>query len=161
MEFHDFTMRSITGEEVDFDQYRGRACLVVNVASRCGLTPQYEGLQALQDELGGDRFTVLGFPCNQFGAQEPGTDEEIREFACTRFDVDFPMFAKVEVNGEGTCDLYRFLKQARQDEEGHVDIRWNFTKFLVDGQGQVVERFGPTATPDEIGKRLREFLPSA
>ena len=101
---------------------------------------------------------MLGFPCNQFGAQEPGTDPEILDFARTRYDVNFPMFSKVEVNGEGACDLYRFLKAGKQDEEGHADIRWNFTKFLVDRKGNVVARFGPTTTPEEIGAQLDELL---
>ena len=155
---HDFEMSSITGEPVSLSDYDGTVCLVVNVASRCGLTPQYAGLQALQSEYASRGFSVLGFPCNQFGGQEPGTPEEIQEFACSRFDVDFPLFAKVEVNGAGTCDVYRFLKSGHPDEEGREDIAWNFTKFLVRRDGRVIKRFGPQVTPEAIGKELDAYL---
>lgn len=155
---HDFTMTSATGEKVSLSDYAGKVCLVVNVASECGLTPQYEGLRALNEKYGSKGFTVLGFPCNQFGAQEPGTDAEILEFASSKYGADFPLFSKIEVNGDGACDLYRFLKTSRADEEGKEDIAWNFTKFLVDGKGQVVARFGPTTTPEEIEAELGAHL---
>ena len=151
--FHDIRMRSIDGDLVDLDRYRGRHCLVVNVASRCGLTPQYTALQALHEANKDRGFTVLGFPCNQFGRQEPGTNEDIREFTESKYGVDFPLFDKVEVNGEGTCALYAELKRQKPG-----DIAWNFTKFLVDGDGEVVERFEPRVTPEEIGRKLGECL---
>lgn len=147
--FHAFKMAGIDGEEVDFAQFAGKRCLIVNVASQCGLTPQYEGLQQLQNDMGDDNFVVLGFPCNQFGAQEPGSDASICEFAQSRYNVTFPMFSKVEVNGPGTCALYEWLKES---EPG--DIGWNFTKFLVDGQGDVVERFNPQVRPEDIAAKL-------
>jgi len=155
---HDFEMQSITGETVSLSDYAGQVCLVVNVASACGLTPQYAGLNALHEENQSRGFTVLAFPCNQFGGQEPGSNEEVLEFARSRYGVGFPMFAKVEVNGDGACDLYQFLKSQRADEEGNSDIAWNFTKFLVDGSGAVVARFGPTVTPEEIGNELQSHL---
>ena len=154
MAFHDIEMESIDGESVSLGTYAGKRCLVVNVASRCGLTPQYKGLEELYREFKDQDVVVLGFPCNQFGAQEPGTNEEICEFAQGKFDVTFPMFAKIEVNGEGTCDLYRLLKDAKSNPEGNPDIAWNFTKFLVDGDGAVVERFEPGVTPDQIKESL-------
>lgn len=155
---HDFTMDSITGEPVDLSSYQGKLCLVVNVASRCGLTPQYVGLRELHEDHKDEGFSVLAFPCNQFGGQEPGTDAEICEFAQTRYGADFPMFSKIEVNGPGTCDLYRFLKSGHPDEEGNEDIAWNFTKFLVGRDGQVIERFGPATPPEEIEQTLKEHL---
>jgi glutathione peroxidase len=153
--FHDLEMTSITGEQVSFDRYRGQLCLVVNVASECGLTPQYAGLRALHDDS--DDLTVLAFPCNQFGKQEPGTDAEILDFATSRFGASFPMFSKVEVNGDGTCELYRMLKEAQPGDGDSADIVWNFAKFLVDGQGTVVARFPPQTTPDEVGKAIEGY----
>jgi glutathione peroxidase len=158
IDFHALEMTSINGEPVDFERYRGSVCLVVNVASRCGLTPQYAGLRALQDAYGDRGFTVLAFPCNQFGGQEPGSDAQVCEFATSRYQANFPMFSKIEVNGPGTCDLYRLLKSSMADEEGRGDIPWNFTKFLVDGDGSVVARFAPTVTPEEIGVHLEQIL---
>jgi len=156
--FHDFEVKSITGEKVSLSDYQGTLCLVVNVASRCGLTPQYAGLEKLHSENRDRGFSVLGFPCNQFGAQEPGTNAEVCEFAQSRYGVDFPMFEKIEVNGDGACDLYRFLKQGHPDEEGKEDIAWNFTKFLVDREGRVVARYGPATTPEQIAKDLPRLL---
>ncbi len=122
------------------------------------MTPQYAGLHTLYESNKDKGFNVLAFPCNQFGSQEPGNNEEIGEFAQSRFGVSFPMFAKIEVNGDGACDLYRFLKSGNPDEEGNEDIAWNFTKFLVDSSGEVVRRFAPGATPEEIGQVLQEHL---
>jgi glutathione peroxidase len=155
---HDFEMTSIDGERVPLSTYAGDVCLVVNVASRCGLTPQYTGLQALHEKWKDRGFRVLAFPCNQFGGQEPGTDAEICTFATQRYSVDFSMFSKTEVNGDGTCDLYAFLKAGHPDEQGSEAIAWNFTKFLVDRQGQVVKRFGPRTTPEEIEQALPSYL---
>ena len=115
-------------------------------------------MRTLQEQHQGDGFTVLAFPCNQFGKQEPGTNEEILEFATSKFDVNFPMFAKIEVNGDAACDLYKHLKSEKQDGEGKADIAWNFTKFLVDRSGSVVVRFEPPVTPEDIGKALAEHL---
>ncbi len=122
------------------------------------MTPQYAGLRTLHESNKTKGFTVLGFPCNQFGAQEPGTNTEILEFAQSKYDVTFPLFAKIEVNGDGACDLYKYLKAEQADEEGKDDIAWNFTKFLVNGDGAVVGRFGPTATPEQIGEALPSYL---
>ena len=143
--FHDLTMKSITGEPVKLSSFKGKTCLVVNVASRCGLTPQYSGLRELQEQNEDRGFTVLGFPCNQFGAQEPGTSEQILDFCESKYDVNFPLFEKVDVNGNAACDLYKLLKTQKSNEDGTSDIQWNFTKFLVDGSGNVVARFGPSA----------------
>ncbi len=131
------------------DLTTGRAALIVNVASKCGLTPQYAKLEALQEELAGRGFTVIGFPCNQFGGQEPGTEEEIAEFCSATYGVTFPMTAKVEVNGPGRDEIYTRLTQTA-DADGHAgDIRWNFEKFLLDSGGQVVARFSPRTEPDD------------
>jgi glutathione peroxidase len=156
--FNDIKMKSLAGDPVSFSNFKGKVCLVVNVASKCGLTPQYAGLRDLQDDHESEGFTVLGFPCNQFGAQEPGTAEEIQTFCDTKYDVNFPLFEKVDVNGTGTCELYKYLKAEQKDEEGKADIAWNFTKFLVDRSGKVVKRFGPRTTPEEIADVLPEYL---
>jgi glutathione peroxidase-family protein len=156
--FHDLTMNSITGEPVKFSTFKGKTCLVVNVASQCGLTPQYKGLQTLHDSNKSKGLTVLGFPCNQFGKQEPGTNEQICEFATSKYATTFPMFEKIEVNGDGACDLYKLLKAATVGDEGSADIAWTFSKFLVDGNGKVVARFGPRTTPEEIAQALPTYL---
>lgn len=156
--FHDLQMPSITGEDIAFSDYEGTVCLVVNVASQCGLTPQYSGLQELHAAHRDNGFTVLGFPCNQFGGQEPGTDAEVCEWVDTNYSVDFPLFSKIEVNGDGTCELYRLLKQAQPGEGDSSDIQWNFEKFLVAGDGEVVARFSPMTTPDEIADLLPNYL---
>ena len=149
-QLYDMEMDGITGESVSLSEYRDQALLIVNLASQCGLTPQYAGLCALQES---GQVTVLGFPCNQFGAQDPGTNEEICEFAKSKYDANFPMFAKIEVNGDGACDLYNWLKSEKPG-----DIGWNFTKFLVGKDGQVLERFEPQVTPEEIGEQLGSLL---
>lgn len=158
MGFHDLTMDSITGDPVDLGSYRGKTCLVVNVASKCGLTPQYAGLEKLHEDNEARGLMVLGFPCNQFAGQEPGSNEEIQSFCSTNYDVTFPLFSKVEVNGTGTCELYRMLKSAAPNEDGTEDIPWNFTKFLIDGDGNVVRRYGPRTTPEEIAEDLGDYL---
>ena len=155
---HDFTVTDIDGKPRSLGEWRGKTLLVVNVASQCGFTPQYEGLEALwreQRELG---LVVLGFPCDQFGHQEPGSEAEIKDFCSTRFDVTFPMFAKVEVNGEHAAPLYQWLKSQAKGILGSEAIKWNFTKFLVDGDGQVVRRYAPTDTPQKIGGDTRARL---
>ena len=150
---YDFTARDIDGKERSLADFRGKVLLIVNTASQCGFTYQYEGLEALHRKYANQGVEVLGFPCNQFGKQEPGDANEIKNFCSLTYDVTFPMFAKIEVNGDGTCELYRLLKEAKPG-----DIGWNFTKFLVDGAGNVVERFEPQVTPEEIEPRVRELL---
>ncbi len=155
---YDFTARSITGEELPLSKYRGEVLLVVNVASRCGFTPQYEGLERLYRAKREQGFEVLGFPCNQFGAQEPGSEEEIRSFCDLRFNVSFPMFAKVEVNGAGAAPLFAHLKGQRPGLLGTEAIKWNFTKFLVNRQGEVVSRHGPSTTPSQLEAEVDRLL---
>ncbi|WP_130620310.1 glutathione peroxidase [Dyella amyloliquefaciens] len=155
---YDFSARDIDGQERSLAEFRGKTLLIVNVASKCGFTPQYTGLEALWR---GDRdkgLVVLGFPCDQFGHQEPGDEAEIRNFCSTSYDVSFPMFAKVEVNGEGAHPLYKWLKSEGKGILGSEGIKWNFTKFLVDHNGQVVKRYAPTDTPEKIGKDLKAQL---
>lgn len=154
MSFHAITVRTIDGHDTTMADFRGRAVLIVNVASQCGLTPQYSGLQALHTRLSGRGFAVLGFPCNQFGAQEPGSEAQIKQFCESRFQVDFPMFAKIDVNGPNTHPLYQWLKT----QSGGGDIGWNFAKFLVDGNGALVKRFAPTDTPESIGSAIEALL---
>lgn len=156
--FHDFEVESITGEPVKLSDYAGKICLVVNLASQCGLTPQYEGLQELHARFADRGFAVLGFPCNQFGSQEPGSNAEIREFARSRYGAEFPLFAKIDVNGPGATDLYAFLKAGNPDEEGNEDIAWNFTKFLVGRDGRVIARYGPATPPEEIAQSISQQL---
>lgn len=156
---YDFTARDIDGSERSLSEWRGKPLLIVNVASKCGFTPQYKGLEALWREYGARGFAVLGFPCDQFGHQEPGDEAEIKNFCSTQYEVSFPMFAKVEVNGEGAHPLYKWLKHEGKGILGSEAIKWNFTKFLVDKDGQVVRRYAPTDTPEKIGKDVGELLP--
>ena len=149
--FHDFRARDIDGEERLLRDFEGQVCLVVNVASRCGLTPHYQGLQALQQRYGERGFAVLGFPCNQFGAQEPGSEAEIQEFCDRRFGVTFPLFSKIEVNGAGRHPLYAHLTAQAAAPEGSGDVKWNFTKFLVGRDGAVIARFAPQTEPTDSG----------
>jgi glutathione peroxidase len=155
---YDFTARAIDGAERSLSDYRGQPLLIVNVASRCGFTPQYAGLEALYRKHAGEGLVVLGFPCDQFGHQEPGDEAEIRTFCSTRYDVTFPMFAKIEVNGSDAHPLYRHLKQAATGLLGTETIKWNFTKFLVDRNGAVVKRYAPTDTPESIEQDLAGVL---
>jgi len=149
MNVHDIEIPTLEGEPARLGDWAGQVLLLVNVASRCGLTPQYEGLQRLQDRYGERGFAVLGFPCNQFLGQEPGTPEEIREFCSTNYGVTFPLFTKIEVNGEGRHPLYARLV-THPDGGGYVgDVRWNFEKFVVDRHGEVIARFEPTVTPED------------
>ncbi|MCA9575617.1 MAG: glutathione peroxidase [Polyangiales bacterium] len=146
---HDFSTLSLGGETVSLADFAGKATLVVNVASACGLTPHYAGLEALQRRYAARGLSVIGFPCNQFGAQEPGDAEAIATFCSTEYGVTFPMMAKIEVNGERRHPVYAWLSEANVGPEGPGDIRWNFTKFVVDRQGAVVARFAPTTTPED------------
>ena len=155
---HDYVATTIDGQPQRLDEYAGRVLLIVNVASRCGFTPQYTGLEALYRRLAPKGFAVLGFPCDQFGHQEPGNEEEIRNFCSLTYQVSFPMFAKIQVNGEQTHPLYKFLKSAQKGFLGSESIKWNFTKFLVNRDGAVVQRYAPTATPEDIEKDLAALL---
>ena len=155
---YDFSVRTIDGREQQLDAYRGKTLLIVNVASKCGFTPQYEGLEALYREHQDQGLVVLGFPCDQFGHQEPGDEAEIRNFCSLNYDVSFPLFAKIEVNGDGADPLYQYLKREAKGLLGSESIKWNFTKFLVDKHGKVVKRYAPTDTPASIGKELAAQL---
>ncbi len=155
---YDFSARDIAGRDVELAEHRGRVLLIVNTASKCGFTPQYEGLEKLHEELSGRGLAVLGFPCNQFGAQEPGSDAEIGAFCQLTYDVKFPMFAKVEVNGPGAHPLYQWLKSQAKGFFGTSAIKWNFTKFLVDREGKVVRRYGSTTKPEAIKGAIERLL---
>ena len=154
MSLHNISVRTIDGRDTTLAEFSGRALLIVNVASQCGLTPQYSGLQSLHARLADRGFAVLGFPCNQFGAQEPGSEAEIQRFCDSRFQVTFPMFAKVEVNGAGAHPLFQWLKS----QSGGADIGWNFAKFLVDRNGALVSRHAPTDTPESIAPAIERLL---
>ncbi|MGY5766502.1 glutathione peroxidase [Brachybacterium sp. DNPG3] len=158
----DFSATAIDGSPTALSQHLGSVVLVVNTASQCGLTPQYEGLQALHERFGEQGLTVLGFPCDQFGHQEPGTESEIAQFCSTSYGVTFPLHAKVEVNGDGAHPLYQWLTGAHETPAGSTiepgDIAWNFTKFLLDREGRVIARFEPTVTPDELTGPIEDAL---
>jgi glutathione peroxidase len=144
---HDFQATTLRGDACDLASFSGKVCLVVNVASACGLTPQYDGLQRLYKQYRDQGFEVLGFPCNQFGGQEPGTEEEIATFCETEFGVEFPMFGKVDVNGDGRHDLFEWLTGETSEPDGAGDIAWNFAKFLVGKDGALIARFDPPTEP--------------
>lgn len=160
MSVHDFTVKNIRGEEVSLSQYAGKLMLIVNTASKCGFTPQYTGLQKLYEQYGNDGLAVLGFPCNQFNHQEPGTEEEIASFCQLNHGVTFPLFAKIDVNGPDAHPLYQYLTKEAPGLLGTKAVKWNFTKFLVDGSGKVLKRFAPTDSPEEIGKHIEKLLAS-
>jgi len=155
---YDFSARDLDGASVSLSDYKGKTLLIVNVASKCGFTPQYEGLEALYRKFAPKGLVVLGFPSNQFGHQEPGDSTEIRNFCSTNFDVTFPLFAKIEVNGNDADPLYKFLKREARGVFGTERIKWNFTKFLVDSQGKVRKRYAPTATPSSIENAISALL---
>jgi glutathione peroxidase len=154
MSIHDITATRLDGSSSDLAEYRGKVLLIVNVASRCGFTPQYAGLEALYRKYRDRGFVVLGFPCNQFGAQEPGSEAEIGSFCSSTYDVTFPLFAKVDVNGADAHPLYQHLKSAKPGILGTEGIKWNFTKFLVNRQGEVVERYAPKDTPESLDSAI-------
>jgi glutathione peroxidase len=158
---YDFSVRDIDGRERSLGEFRGKTLLVVNVASKCGFTPQYAGLEALWRKYRDAGFAVLGFPCDQFGHQEPGSEGEIKQFCSLTYDVTFPLFAKVDVNGAGAHPLYQWLKSEQVGVLGTEAIKWNFTKFLVDGDGRVVKRYGSVDTPEKIDKDIAALLPAA
>jgi glutathione peroxidase len=157
MTVYDFSAKLNSGSQKNLADYKGKVLLIVNTASQCGFTPQYKGLQELYEKYHSQGLEVLGFPCDQFGHQEPGSDEEIKTFCETNYAVNFPLFSKIEVNGANAHPLYKFLK----DEKGGLlgdAIKWNFTKFLIDKQGSVVERFAPTTTPEAIDAKIQALL---
>ena len=154
----DFTARTLDGVDRSLGVFSGSVLLIVNVASKCGFTPQYEGLEALYRSHRADGFEVLGFPCDQFGHQEPGDEAEIREFCSLTYDVSFPMFAKIEVNGDRAHPLYAFLKREAKGVLGSEAIKWNFTKFLVGRDGAVIGRYAPTTTPESIEADIKAAL---
>ena len=147
---YDFKATTLQGKEASLADYRGQVMLIVNTASKCGFTPQYEGLEKLHQKMHGKGFSVLGFPCNQFGAQEPGSESDIGEFCQVNYGVSFPMFAKIDVNGPGAHPLYKYLKHEKPGVLFSERIKWNFTKFLVDRAGKVVSRFAPMTKPEAI-----------
>ena len=155
---YDFEANLLDGTPQKLDAYRGQPLLIVNVASKCGFTPQYAGLEALYRAHKDAGFVILGFPCNQFGHQEPGDAAEIRDFCSTNYAVTFPLFAKIDVNGAGTHPLYRFLKHAAPGVLGSEAIKWNFTKFLIDREGRVVRRYASADAPEKVGKDLVALL---
>ena len=150
---YDFSAKSLAGEDTPLKQFEGKVLLIVNTASACGFTPQYKGLEALQQKHGARGFSVLGFPCNQFGRQEPGNATEIGQFCATNYAVSFPMFDKIDVNGSGAHPLYQYLRNEKSGLLGS-SIKWNFTKFLVDRSGKVVARHAPTTTPQALTKEI-------
>lgn len=155
---YDFSAKTLDGKTVALSDFKGKAMLIVNTASKCGFTPQYAGLEALYEKLGEKGLTILGFPCNQFGKQEPGSEEEIGAFCRMNYGVSFPMFAKIDVNGPNAHPLYEFLKGEQPGVLGTKNIKWNFTKFLVDRSGKVVDRFAPMTKPEDIEKSVLSAL---
>jgi glutathione peroxidase len=158
MSIYDYSAETLSGQPAPLADYRGKVVLIVNTASKCGFTPQYEGLEALYRKYADKGLVVLGFPCNQFGAQEPGNAEEIQNFCSLTYDVTFPMFAKIEVNGPKAHPLYEYLKHEKKGPLGSEGIKWNFTKFLVGRDGEVVERFAPTTKPEDISGAIEKLL---
>lgn len=155
---YDFNVRDIKGNEASMADYKGKVLLIVNTASKCGFTPQFEGLQALHEELGDQGFEVLGFPCNQFMNQDPANEDAISQFCSLNYGVSFPMFAKVDVNGDGAHPLFQFLKREAKGLMGSEKVKWNFTKFLVNRDGQVIRRYAPTAKPADIRSDIEKLL---
>mgnify|MGYP001602855092 CR=1 FL=1 len=155
---YDFSARTIDGDEQKLSAYKGKTLLVVNVASKCGFTPQYTGLEALYEKFKDKGFVVLGFPCDQFGHQEPGDENEIKNFCSLNYDVKFPLFAKIEVNGANAHPLYKYLKSQAKGLLGSESIKWNFTKFLIDKDGKVMTRYAPVDTPEKIEKDVAAAL---
>jgi glutathione peroxidase len=158
MNVFDFQANALDGKPVDLAQYRGKVLLIVNTASKCGFTPQYQGLETVYRELHGRGLEVLGFPCNQFGSQEPGSEEEIGAFCEKNYGVSFPMFAKVDVNGDAAHPLWKHLKGEAPGVLGTEGIKWNFTKFLIGKDGKVAKRYAPTTKPEEIAGDIEKLL---
>ena len=154
---YDFSATSLAGEDTPLKRFEGKVLLIVNTASACGFTPQYKGLEALQQSFGARGFSVLGFPCNQFGRQEPGSAAEIGQFCSSNYAVSFPMFDKIDVNGDNAHPLYQYLRGEKSGLLGS-SIKWNFTKFLIDRSGKVVGRYAPIATPESLTKDIEALL---
>lgn len=154
---YQFSVRDINHKEVSLAEFKGKVLLIVNTASQCGFTPQYKGLESLYKEFSG-KLVVLGFPCNQFGKQEPGDENEIKNFCSLNYNVTFPLFEKIDVNGDDTHPLYQFLKEEKKGLLGTEAIKWNFTKFLVDQNGNVLKRFAPTDTPESLKKEIEKLI---
>ncbi|MBC7959472.1 MAG: glutathione peroxidase [Vallitaleaceae bacterium] len=157
MNVYDFNVKTIDGQEVSLDTYKGKVLLIVNTASKCGFTPQFKELEELYKTYNKEGLEILGFPCNQFASQDPGNDEEIKNFCTLNYDVSFPMFSKIDVNGESAHPLYKHLQKEASGLLGD-GIKWNFTKFLVDTEGKVVDRFPPTKTPLKLKKDIEKLL---
>ncbi|WP_163194642.1 glutathione peroxidase [Clostridium thermarum] len=157
MGIYDFTAVTLEGEEISLSKYKGKVLLIVNTASNCGFTPQYKELQDLYEKLGNEKFEILGFPCNQFGNQEPGSSSDIQNFCQLNYGVDFQMFEKIDVNGENAHPLYKYLTEQKK---GFLtgSIKWNFTKFLIDKDGNIIDRFAPTTSPLKIEKAIVELI---
>lgn len=155
---YDFVVRDITGHDISLSDYRGKVLLIVNTASQCGFTPQYAGLEQLNRDLADKGLVVLGFPCNQFGHQEPGDAAEIASFCKLTYDVSFPLFAKIDVNGPDASPLYGWLKEQAPGLFGSKSIKWNFTKFLIDRNGKVVRRFAPATKPETLRRKIEALL---
>lgn len=158
MSVYDYSAKTLDGQDVSLADYRGQVLLIVNTASKCGFTPQYEGLEALYKAYKDRGLTILAFPCNQFGAQEPGNAEEIASFCSLTYDVTFPVMSKIDVNGADAHPLYRFLKKEQKGLLGTEAIKWNFTKFLIGKDGEVVERFAPTVKPEDLKVAVEALL---
>jgi len=158
MSVYDYSAKSLDGQDVSLADYRDQVLLIVNTASKCGFTPQYEGLEALYKTYKDRGFAVLAFPCNQFGAQEPGNAEEIANFCSLTYDVTFPVMSKIDVNGADAHPLYRYLKKEQKGVLGTEAIKWNFTKFLIGKDGEVVERFAPTVKPEDLKAAVEALL---
>lgn len=156
--FFDFTVKAPDLSDYKLDQHKGKVVLVVNTASRCGYTPQYKGLEELYSTLPKDKFVILGFPCNQFGAQEPGSNQEILDFCDMNYKISFPIMAKIDVNGSGADPLYNYLKEAAPGVLGTEMIKWNFTKFLVGKDGKVIERYAPSTEPAQIKADIEKAI---
>jgi glutathione peroxidase len=156
--FFDFVVKDAQGKDYPLSQHKGKLVLVVNVASKCGFTPQYEGLEKMYERFREKGLVILGFPCNQFGQQEPGTNEEIQQFCKLNYGVSFPVLAKVDVNGANTAPIYQFLKSEAPGFLGIEAIKWNFTKFLIDGEGNILDRFSPQTSPEDIAVTVEKKL---
>ena len=157
---YEFTCEDSSGQKIELSSYQGKVLLIVNTASQCGFTPQYEGLEKLQQAFADENFSVLAFPCNQFGGQEPGTNEEITEFCKLNYNNNFPIFSKIDVKGDNAHPLFSFLTQERKGLLGTENIKWNFTKFLVNKEGEPVSRYAPSTTPDKIQSDIEKLLNS-
>ncbi|MCM3127639.1 glutathione peroxidase [Paenibacillus provencensis] len=158
MSIYQYQVNTLKGQKLSMEEYKGKVLLIVNTASKCGLTPQYKGLQELYDKFNDQSFEILGFPSNQFAEQEPGSNEEIAEFCQMNYGVSFPMFEKIKVNGDEAHPLFKHLKNNAPGILGSKTIKWNFTKFLIDQNGNIVKRYSPQTTPDKIGADIAKLL---